>query len=113
SNSRIIHHCIVSIGDYGKEESADIIIPYFKHERQEIVRAAVEAAGKLKNEKLIKHLKDVYNQEMDFIDRIAVVESLCRMKNRIKAKEALNGLLVNETMPFVKNFLVKNKNKLE
>ncbi|MFC1724963.1 HEAT repeat domain-containing protein [candidate division KSB1 bacterium] len=113
NNSRIKYHYIAAISDYGKDDCVDLLIPFLDDQNQNIRRAVIEAAGKIKSEKMIKHLKRIYSGEEDFLDRIAVITSISFMKDKEKVKKTLDELLTFESDNLVKSFIEKTKKKIK
>jgi len=105
TNERVIHHCIAALGDYGKPEDVDLLLNYLTTSKQNIKIAVVEAFGKIGDERMIEPLKNIYSTDMSYLDRLAIVDSICCLKNKTKAKDALAVILSNETNQNIKDYI--------
>ena len=98
-------HCLVSLGDYKNSNSIDLIISFLNDEKQYIRRAAVEALGKIQDDRIIEPLKNLYFKENDFVDRMAIITSIFKIKNKSEANKTLKFFRKSEENLILKTFL--------
>ncbi len=90
-------YCIIALGNYARGESTPIILPYLNNTDAGIRRVAIEALGKIGSDDVVAPLQSSYFREDDFVQRLAVIEAILRVRNLAIATNTLRAFEATET----------------
>ncbi len=107
-NYNVKFHSIVSLGDYGKSESLNLILENLSDSDPSIRRAAVHAAGKIGGNKIVEPLRKQYPSESDMGQRLSIIEAINRLPDRSIATDVMQYFLSIESNALLVSILEKN-----
>ncbi len=106
-DGEITFHAIVALGEYGSPESLPLVLKYLHNPDQAIRRAVIEVAGKTGDESIVSPLQKLYPNEIDWGNRVAIIEAICPLSNRDLVISTLKEFQALESNAFVLSFLEK------
>lgn len=103
-------HSIVVLGNIGQKETITKLFPFLGSTEQPFRRVAIEAIGKIDVDVALDNLSEIYEKEVDFGNRVAIIEAVKKSNNKNKLKNVLSFFLTIENVEFVKKIIEKYLN---
>jgi len=112
TDTDIIFHSIVALGDMGNVESRPLIFDFLYDSDPAMRRVAIEAAGKIGGNEIVEPLKNIYPTEQDFVMRLTIITAVCRLADRNVIKGILEYFQTIETNTLVLSVLEREFGKI-
>lgn len=100
-------HSVVTLGNIGNKETITKLIPFLKSTEQPLRRVAIEAISKIDIDIAFESLREIYEKEVDFGNRVAIIEAVKKAEDKNKLKNVLSYFLTIEYEEFVKKIIEK------
>ncbi len=98
-------YSIISLGDMGNNDSAELIKPFLISEIQVLRRVAIEALGKINDSSNLSSLTSIYAGELDMGNRIAIIDAIANLSNKPDVVAAYKNFKKSEPEKFIRHYL--------
>jgi hypothetical protein len=102
---------IIALRDYGDEGNINLLTSFLNDKKKAIRKVAIEALGNIRSNRIIEPSMKTYKDEDDFVNRITIIESLIKLKDKKIIINSLKELRKMENNQVVLNILDRNINK--